>query len=110
MWQDLIICGVTPNEKANPAYTHECGFGDLITLVQHVVTDLVLLSTLLAVIAFAYAGFLLMTSGGSDKKRDDAKTVFINVMIGYLWILAAWLLIYTVTKLLSPGFSLLGAP
>lgn len=99
MWQPLIVCD-------GP----DCTFSSIISLVENLVTDLVLISTLLAVIAFAYAGFLLMTSGGSDKKRDDAKTVFINVMIGYLWILAAWLLIYTVTKLLSPGFSLLGAP
>lgn len=98
--KDLIVCG-------GP----DCDFNDLITLAQNLITDLIIISTFLAAIAFAYAGFLLLTSGGNEGRRKDAKTVFIKVLIGYLWILGAWLLVYTITSvLLKPEYSLLGAP
>ena len=101
MWQSLIVCD---------GVTDECTFDDLITLAQAVITDLILISTLLAVIAFAYTGFLLLTSGGNESAKTRAKEVFRKVFIGYMWILGAWLLVYTITSLLEPGFDLLGAP
>ena len=88
----------------------DCTFGHLITLAQNVINALILISTFLAVAAFAYAGFILLTSGGNESKKTQAKEVFRKVLIGYLWILGAWLLVYTITSLLAPGFSLLGAP
>ena len=105
MWQPLIICNTTP-DLSDP-----CTFGHLITLAQNLITDLIIISTLLATAAFIYAGFLLLTSGGSTTKKDQAKKVFYSVLWGYLWILVAWLLVYTITSvLLKEGYSILGAP
>ena len=100
-WKDLIVCG-------GP----DCGFGDLITLAKNVIHDLVLISTIVAVVVFMYAGFVLVTSGGNPGAKTKAKTIFINVLKGYLLILSAWLIVYTVTSvILEPGYSLLiGAP
>lgn len=97
-WQPLIVC------------TNDCNFGHLITLVQNLITDLIFLSTIFATAAFAFAGFKLLTSGGSEKAAEEAKEIFKKVGWGYLWILVAWLLVYTITSLLGDGFSLLGAP
>ncbi|MDP3763845.1 MAG: pilin [bacterium] len=109
--KDLVICGVAPGKDVNPLYTHACTFNDLVTLLQNLITDLVIISTFLATAAFAYAGFILLTSGGSEGKKDEAKKIFTKVLIGYLWILGAWLLVYTITSvLLKSGYSLLGAP
>jgi len=100
MWKTLIVCD-GPN----------CKFSDLIVLAQNLINDLIVISTFLATAAFAYAGFILLTSGGSESAKTRAKEVFRKVLIGYLWILGAWLLIYTITSvLLNPGFSILGAP
>ena len=86
-----------------------CKFSDLIILAQNLITDLVIISTFLATAAFAYAGFLLLTSGGNESSKNRAKEIFRKVLIGYLWILGAWLLVYTITKvLLKEGFSILG--
>ena len=105
MWQPLIVCNSTA------PYNHPCGFNDLIVLTQNLITDLILLSTLLATIAFAYAGLKLLTSGGSESARKEAADIFLKVLKGYLWILGSWLLVYTITSvLLNPGYSLLGAP
>lgn len=99
-WKPLIICD-------GP----DCGFGSLILLLKNLIHDLVLLSTILAVIAFFYAGFLLLTSGGSETNKTRAVTMLWKVVKGYLWILAAWLIVYTITSvLLKDGYSLLGAP
>ncbi len=99
---NLIVCD---------GVTIPCTFSSLIQLTQNLITALITISTLLAVAAFAYAGFLLLTSGGSPGKKDEAKKVFTKVLIGYLWILGAWLLVYTITSvLLNSGYSLLGAP
>lgn len=102
-WKPLIVCdGVEV----------PCTFPKLIELAQNLITNLIILSTLLAVIAFAYAGFLLITSGGSEAKASKAKDVALKVLIGFMWILVAWLLVYTITSaLLRPEFNfILGKP
>ena len=89
----------------------DCDFSDLVTLVERLIQALVIISTFLATAAFAYAGFLLLTSGGNESAKNKAKDIFFKVLIGYLWILGAWLLVYTITSvLLKDEYSLLGAP
>src|SRR3990167_7572432 len=103
MWETLIVCDGT---TADP-----CTFGDLVKLAQNLINALIVISTFLATAAFAYAGFILLTSGGNESAKTRAKEIFRKVLIGYLWILGAWLLIYTITSvLLRSGYSLLGAP
>ena len=105
MWKSLIVCNSPPN------FPESCGFSHLILLTQNLINNLIVLSTFLAVAAFAYAGIILLTSGGSESAKTKAKDVFLKVLIGYLWILGAWLLVYTITSvLLNPGYSLLGRP
>lgn len=99
---NLIVCD---------GVTEPCTFSHLIELVKNLITAMVIISTFLATAAFAYAGILLLTSGGSEGKKDEAKKIFTKVLIGYLWILGAWVIVYTITSvLLDPGYSLLGAP
>ena len=100
---NLIVCDGT---------VEPCTFSHLIELAQNLINALIILSTFFATAAFAYAGFILLTSGGSESKKDEAKKVFTKVLIGYLWILGAWLLVYTITSvLLKPEFrTILGPP
>lgn len=98
----LIVCD---------GVTDPCTFAKLVTLAQRLITALVMISTFLATIVFAYAGFILLTSGGSESAKTKAKDIFWKVLMGYLWILGAWLLVYTITKvLLYDKFSILGPP
>lgn len=103
-WFSLPACG---QDETQP----ECGFPHLLQLVVSLINFLILLSTILATAAFAYAGILLITSGGNPGKKDEAKKIFMKVLIGFLWILGAWLLVYTIsTALLKDGFFFLGGP
>jgi len=89
----------------------DCGLDDLGTLLQNLINFLIVISTFLATGAFAYAGIILLGSGGNEEAKNKAKTIFKKVLIGYLWILGAWILVYTITStLLNPGFSILPAP
>lgn len=100
---NLIVCQGT---KTDP-----CTFGHLVLLVQNLINMLIFFSTFLATAAFAYAGITLLASGGKESAKTKAKEIFRKVLIGYLWILGAWLLVYTITSvLLNPGYSLLGPP
>lgn len=102
-WENLIVCQGTREDP--------CTFGHLIKLVEVLIQDLVVLSTFIAVAVFCYAGFILLTSAGNTSALERAKGMFWKVLMGYLWILAAWLIVYTITSvLLHDGYSLLGSP
>ncbi|MEX2010550.1 MAG: hypothetical protein WD874_01980 [Parcubacteria group bacterium] len=100
VWQPLIVCDTN------------CGFGHLILLANNLITNLIILSTIIATAVIIFAGFKLVTSGGNIKAKEDAKKMLGAVVKGYVVILIAWLLIYTITNaLLKPGYGfLLGQP
>jgi hypothetical protein len=79
----------------------DCDFGDLVRLVQNLINFMIILSTFFATAAFAYAGTTLLTSGGNESAKTKAKDIFKKVMFGYLWILGAWLVVYTITSVLG---------
>ena len=99
----LIICGL---KNLDP-----CRFAHLVQVTQNLIFNLILLSSVFATAAFAYAGFKLLTSGGDEKAKTEAKEIFKKVVWGFVWILVAWLLVYTITEgLLNEGYSILGSP
>jgi UPF0716 family protein affecting phage T7 exclusion len=103
VWANLIVCG-SPG-AVNP---NSCGFADLIVLVKNVITDLTVLATLLVIIACVMIGVTLLTSQGSVTAKEKAKGMAWAVLKGYLIILAAWVLVYTISSaLLAPGLSLI---
>ena len=55
----------------------------------------------IAAIMFAYAGFLMVTSGGSTEQWSKAKKIFTNVAFGFIIAVAAWLIIRTILLILG---------
>lgn len=90
----LVKCGTTS--------TDPCGFNDFLILINDVIKfvfkDLVLP---IAAIMFAYAGFELVTSGGSTEKKSKAKSIFTNVAIGLIVAAAAFLIIQTILSIVG---------
>lgn len=99
-WKSLTnICD--PLVKAGEAGA--CGFAALMTLIQNAMTDLILVSTLLVVVALVTAGVKLVTSQGNPGALKDTKEMFMSIVIGYGIILTAWLVVYTITSTLLHG-------
>ena len=82
--------------------TTGCSFKDLLTLVNNIINfilkDMVIP---IAAIMFAYAGFELVTSGGSTEKRGIANRVFTDTVLGLVIALAAWLIIKLILSTLG---------
>src|SRR3989344_5117404 len=81
----LVVCG-------NGTNATECNFTDLVNQVQTVINFLIFrIASPLAAIMFAYAGFLYVTNGGNESQIKQAHDIFLNVLLGIVIVLAAWL-------------------
>lgn len=101
-WKPLTgFCDATSLVPFDPnSPSTRCDINAFITLIKHGIHDLVLLSTLLAVVILVYAGMLWLTSGGNRGKHDQALGMLGAVVKGYVWILAAWVIVYSITSVL----------
>ncbi len=110
-WQPLTgfcdpLTKVTREAGGDP-----CDFEAIIQLIKNGIHDLVLLSTLLAISILVYAGFLWLTSRGDTGQHKKALGMLGSVVWGYVWILAAWVVVYSITSvLLKDSFNFLLAP
>jgi hypothetical protein len=79
-----------------------CAWKELMVLVDNIITFIIKYMAIpIAAIMFAYAGFELVSSGGSTEKRGVAKSVFTNAVIGLIIVVAAWLIIKTILSILG---------
>lgn len=86
---DPIIPNCSPN----------CGYNDLLQLVNNIIKWIVLVSMPIAAGVFAWAGFTYMTTGVVDE-RTKAKNMIQKVFIGFVFILSAWLIVSTILNAL----------
>jgi hypothetical protein len=98
----LIPCGT----KANPA---PCSWNKLITLINNVINFVLFTLALpIAAIMFAYAGIMLLTSGGDTSKMKKAKELFVGVAIGLVVAAGAWIIVHTILSILGYSGSWIG--
>ncbi len=88
----LVPCG-GPGEES-------CQMCHVAQLVNGVISWLVMILGTIAAIIIVYAGFKLVTSGGNQHAKEEAKELINNMLIGYVIVLAGWLLIDTGMKML----------
>ncbi|MES2214254.1 MAG: hypothetical protein V4465_02585 [Patescibacteria group bacterium] len=100
------------NTNLIPCDGPSCSFNDLISLAEAVINNLIIYATILTVAILVYAGFTLVTSGGDEGALKKAKGMFWSVVKGYVWILIAWVLVYTIMNALTDSTynSVLGQP
>jgi len=74
------------------------GYGtcEMVSLVNNLIQFIVQMGTLVAVLVFVYAGFIMVTSQGDASKLSRAKGLFVNVVIGFVLILASFLIVNTI--------------
>lgn len=82
-----------------------CDFNALMTLFNRVISFIFYVSIPLAAISFSYAGYLYLSAAGDTNKIEKAHEIFKTVLIGFIFIISAWLIVYTITHtLLSDEF------
>ncbi|MFA6076499.1 MAG: pilin [Candidatus Paceibacterota bacterium] len=95
----LVPCG-HPDAQGN--ITNPCSFKDALTLINTIIKFILFdLAIPIAAVMFAYAGFKLVTSGGSSEARGQAKNIFSNAVFGLVIAAGAWLIIRTILSVLG---------
>ena len=93
--QGLVPCGTQVSTDGS-TITNACKFTDLLTLVTNITNFLIIIGTSVATLAFGYAGFLMMTAHGEMGKIEEAKAIFGKVIVGFLFMLSAWLIVHAI--------------
>jgi len=80
-----------------------CGWGGFFATVQNLLKVGVGLAIFFAVVMFAYAGFLWVSTSASSENIKKGKEVLTNTLIGLVVVLGAWLVVNTVLMALGTG-------
>lgn len=82
-----------------------CDFNALMLLFNRVINFIFYISIPLAAISFSWAGYLYLSAAGNTSQIEKAHGIFKTVLIGFIFIISAWLIVYTITHtLLSDEF------
>ncbi|MBL7045212.1 MAG: hypothetical protein ISR98_01290 [Parcubacteria group bacterium] len=73
--------------------TDSCGWNDIVQLGDNILSFLIAFAVVIATIMFTYAGFLYLTAGGNPSRLSKAHSIFINVGIGFIFVLGAFLIV-----------------
>lgn len=102
-----IFTGDDGNTKNEFGFQNDCGFDDLMALINKLANFLLfIIVTPFVAIGVCYAGFLYLTSGGSSEKTSQAKSILMNLVIGYIVALLAWIVVKSI--MVSLGFNSAG--
>ncbi|MCC2630672.1 MAG: hypothetical protein K0S38_481 [Candidatus Paceibacter sp.] len=83
----------------------ECGFKDVIAELKKIINFIFLLALPVTVIAIAISGIRILFSMGKPGEMVRARKMLMSVIIGFLYVLGAWLLVYTIVSyLLRPEY------
>ena len=82
--------------------TDPCDFNAFMRLINNIINFILkYMAVPIAALGFTYAGFELVTSGGSTEKRGVAKKVFTNTALGLACVAGAWLIVKTLLSILG---------
>jgi|GEM_PF-954760 hypothetical protein len=94
----LVKCSGVPINGETP-----CNFQTFISMVGTTINWLFVIAIPVAVALFAYAGLLYMS--GKDENKKKARTIFLNVAIGFIIMLVMFVVVKTVVGwVVNPGF------
>jgi hypothetical protein len=93
-------CTNQPNPNGGAPITTAPSYGCILATVQNGVNFMISLGIIAATFALVYAGFIWMTSGGNPEARNKGKDVLLNVLIGLVILLSAWLIVDFIMKTL----------
>ena len=110
----IVPCGtetypadaVVNGKQVGGTVSNPCGFDDIIKLINNLTNFFIITGAALSAVAFGYAGFLMMTAHGEMGKIEEAKSIFGKVLVGFLFMISAWLIVHAIEAAFldtSPG-------
>ncbi len=86
-----------------PCSGNECGTCHVVQLANNVTDIIIDLALGISVLIFMYAGWLMISAAGNSTQIKKGKDVMLNVLVGLIIILTAWLVVDVMLKSLLPG-------
>lgn len=88
-----------------PDCSPNCGYQDLLQLVNNIIKWIIMISFPVAAGVFAWAGITMMANPTNPGKRKESIDMMKKVFIGFAVVLSAWIIVTTITNtLLSDKF------
>jgi len=82
---------------------HAPSFGCVLDTIQRAMNLGISLSILIAVLVLTYAGILFLLSPTNPESKTKARTILTNGVVGFIIVIAAWLIVDFVMKLFYGG-------
>jgi hypothetical protein len=79
-----------------------CDFDYFILMINNIIKWIISIAGAIFTISAIYGGFLWMTSGGDSGKKGKARDILWNTLLGFVTILVAWLIVYTLLTYIVP--------
>ena len=89
------------NEGLIPCNGPDCNACHVVELANRVMNFLITIMSIIGVLVMVIAGFKMVTSGGNTASWESGKKMFGSVVIGIILVLAAWLIVDTILKILT---------
>jgi hypothetical protein len=105
----LVPCGnnihITTDEKDQDGNVYLCIYDEcttcgLVTLAKNLIQFAVFLAVIVAALLFTYAGALYLFSASNPGNISKAHRIFWDVLLGLVFVLAAWMVIDVIMKVL----------
>ena len=79
----------------------ECKFDDFVEMINGIINWIISIAGVIFTISAIYGGYLYMTSGENPGNKAKAKSMLWSTLIGFVIILAAWVIVYTIVHYLA---------
>jgi len=97
-------CGDLLHENNVTNDDHPCGWQDLVSLANNLLQFMLYIAIPIAAICFAWAGWLYLSARGNPGQISRAHGIFLNVGIGLIIVMVAWLVVNLImTTLVDTG-------
>ena len=91
----LIVCNGV-DDPATVGVNEACDFNSVIKLAQAIMDFLLYISIYIAAGLFIWAGILYTTARDDSGQVSKAKEIFKDAAIGFIIMLSAWVIVYTI--------------
>lgn len=109
----LIQCGESSNtvnevsSESSTEISNTCDFDDFIATINRIINWIISMAVVIFTISAAWGGFLYVTSGAMPGNKERAKNILWSTLTGFVIILVAWLIVYTILVNLTSSSSTL---